>query len=227
MTSPGDAYRKLVQNWQAFPQQSDSRGNHTGAFTCEADGLQASARTGRRLRPNDPSTPTILDAVADYLRCWRSRSPRPRPVAADRGAGAFRRGSGVSSSSVRTWPRAGKSSTAWSVAILTRDGCHRLPTSWRQSRSTHLGVQAAAGRHVPGWFAFHSGGRGGLLRARLQRSQTIHGPYTPNLRTVAGQHGDRRPATLMRVHTDRPNPTLPGQFTNIFIIPARLAKEPA
>jgi peptide/nickel transport system substrate-binding protein len=50
-------------------------------------------------------------------------------------------------------------------------------------------------------------------------------PYTPNLRTVAGTE-IVDPFTL-RILTDRPNPTLPGQFTNIFIIAAHLAKEPA
>ena len=49
-------------------------------------------------------------------------------------------------------------------------------------------------------------------------------PYTPNLRTIARiQIVD--PYTL-RIHTDRPNPTLPGQFTNIFIMPAHLANAP-
>ena len=49
--------------------------------------------------------------------------------------------------------------------------------------------------------------------------------YEPNLRTVSSLEAPD-PHTLI-VHTDRPNPTLPGQFTNIFIIPARLAREPA
>ena len=61
--------------------------------------------------------------------------------------------------------------------------------------------------------------------ARVSSISNNPGPYTPNLRTVAGTE-IVDPLTL-RVHTDRPNPTLPGQFTNIFIIPARLAKEPA
>ena len=50
-------------------------------------------------------------------------------------------------------------------------------------------------------------------------------PYTPNLRTVASVEAVD-PFTV-RIRTDRPNPTLPGQFTNIFIVSAHLAKEPA
>ena len=49
--------------------------------------------------------------------------------------------------------------------------------------------------------------------------------YESNLRTIARTE-ILDPHTI-RIHTDRPNPTLPGQFTNIFIIPAHLAKEPA
>lgn len=61
--------------------------------------------------------------------------------------------------------------------------------------------------------------------ARVAGIPNNPGPYTPNLRTVASTE-IVDPYTL-RVHTDRPNPTLPGQFTNIFIIPAHLAHEPA
>ena len=50
-------------------------------------------------------------------------------------------------------------------------------------------------------------------------------PYTPNLRTIAGAE-IVDPFTL-RIRTDRPNPTLPGQFTNVFIMPAHLATQPA
>lgn len=49
--------------------------------------------------------------------------------------------------------------------------------------------------------------------------------YESNLRTVARTEVVD-PHTI-RIHTDRPNPTLPGQFTNIFVVPAHLAKEPA
>jgi peptide/nickel transport system substrate-binding protein len=47
------------------------------------------------------------------------------------------------------------------------------------------------------------------------------GPYTPNLRTV-GKVEVVDPYTI-HVHTTQPNPTLPGQFTNIFIISKNLA----
>ncbi|WP_158743494.1 ABC transporter substrate-binding protein, partial [Acidisphaera sp. L21] len=60
--------------------------------------------------------------------------------------------------------------------------------------------------------------------ARVPAIPNNPSPYTPNMRTVANTE-IVDPYTI-RVHTDRPNPTLPGQFTNIFIIPARLAKEP-
>ncbi len=49
--------------------------------------------------------------------------------------------------------------------------------------------------------------------------------YTPNLRTIIRTEVVD-PHTI-RLHTDRPNPTLPGQLTNIFIIPAHLAPQPA
>ena len=61
--------------------------------------------------------------------------------------------------------------------------------------------------------------------ARVPSIPNNPSPYTPNLRTVSGVELVD-PYTL-RIHTDRPNPTLPGQFTNIFILPAHLAKEPA
>lgn len=51
------------------------------------------------------------------------------------------------------------------------------------------------------------------------------GPYTPNLRTITRTEA-MDPYTI-RIHTDRPNPTLPGQLTNIFIVSARLAGDPA
>ncbi len=63
--------------------------------------------------------------------------------------------------------------------------------------------------------------------ATFERVPTIAGnpgPFTPNLRTIARTE-IVDPFTI-RLHTDRPNPTLPGQLTNIFIIPARLAHEP-
>src|SRR3954447_891223 len=60
--------------------------------------------------------------------------------------------------------------------------------------------------------------------ARIPSPQGNPGPFTPNIRTIVrteivDDHTVRR-------HTDRPNPTLPGQLTNVFIISARLAKEP-
>ncbi len=50
------------------------------------------------------------------------------------------------------------------------------------------------------------------------------GPYTTNLRTITGVEATG-PYTL-RVTTDRPNPLLPGQFTNIFILPRSVVDAP-
>ena len=50
------------------------------------------------------------------------------------------------------------------------------------------------------------------------------GPYTPNLRTIV--RAEVLDPFTVRLHTDRPNPTLPGQLTNIFIVSARLATGP-
>ncbi len=61
--------------------------------------------------------------------------------------------------------------------------------------------------------------------ARVPSIANNPSPYTPNLRTIARTE-IVDPFTI-RIHTDRPNPTLPGQLTNIFILPAHLAKEPA
>jgi peptide/nickel transport system substrate-binding protein len=50
------------------------------------------------------------------------------------------------------------------------------------------------------------------------------GPYTTNLRTVTGVVAVD--ALTIRVSTDRPNPLLPGQFTNIFILPKSVVGAP-
>ncbi len=61
--------------------------------------------------------------------------------------------------------------------------------------------------------------------ARIPAIPNNPSSYESNLRTVRSVDTPD-PYTLV-VHTDRPNPTLPGQFTNVFIIPAHLAQEPA
>jgi peptide/nickel transport system substrate-binding protein len=61
--------------------------------------------------------------------------------------------------------------------------------------------------------------------ARVRDLPNNPSSYDSNLRTVARLE-IVDPYTLL-FHTDRPNPTLPGQFTNIFIIPAHLASQPA
>jgi peptide/nickel transport system substrate-binding protein len=47
------------------------------------------------------------------------------------------------------------------------------------------------------------------------------GPYTPNLRTIV--RTEAVDDYTIRFHTDRPNPVLPGQLTNIFILSAKAA----
>lgn len=58
--------------------------------------------------------------------------------------------------------------------------------------------------------------------ARVPALPNNPGPYTTNLRTItAVEIVD--PHTV-RVRTDRPNPTLPGQLTNIFVVSHRAAR---
>jgi peptide/nickel transport system substrate-binding protein len=52
---------------------------------------------------------------------------------------------------------------------------------------------------------------------RIPNIQGNPGPYTSNLRTITKVWAVD-PYTI-RVSTDRPNPLLPGQFTNVFILP--------
>ncbi len=49
------------------------------------------------------------------------------------------------------------------------------------------------------------------------------GPYTPNLRTIV--RTEAVDDYTIRFHTDRPNPVLPGQLTNIFIVSAKAAAD--
>ncbi|MBV8914110.1 MAG: ABC transporter substrate-binding protein [Acetobacteraceae bacterium] len=60
--------------------------------------------------------------------------------------------------------------------------------------------------------------------ARIPNLQGNPGPFTPNIRTIV--RTEIIDDYTIRLHTDRPNPTLPGQLTNVFIIPAHLAGEP-
>jgi peptide/nickel transport system substrate-binding protein len=48
------------------------------------------------------------------------------------------------------------------------------------------------------------------------------GPYTPNLRGIA--RTEIVDATTLRIHTTDPNPVLPGQLTNVFIVSRRAAE---
>lgn len=57
--------------------------------------------------------------------------------------------------------------------------------------------------------------------ARVPSVPNNPGPYTSNLRTIT-RIEVVDPHTI-RIHTDSPNPVLPGQLTNIFILPAAIA----
>jgi peptide/nickel transport system substrate-binding protein len=59
--------------------------------------------------------------------------------------------------------------------------------------------------------------------ARVPNVPNNPGPYTPNLRGITRVE-IVDPHTL-RIHTSAPNPVLPGQLTNIFIVSARVAKD--
>jgi len=48
------------------------------------------------------------------------------------------------------------------------------------------------------------------------------GPYTPNLRGIS--RTEVVDATTLRIHTNEPNPVLPGQLTNVFIVSRRAAE---
>jgi peptide/nickel transport system substrate-binding protein len=61
--------------------------------------------------------------------------------------------------------------------------------------------------------------------ARIPAIPNNPSSYESNLRTIERTEVVD-PYTLI-LYTDRPNPTLPGQLTNVFIIPAHLAGQPA
>ena len=63
--------------------------------------------------------------------------------------------------------------------------------------------------------------------ASMQRIPSIPGnpgPYTSNLRTITNVVALDR--YTLRVTTDRPNPLLPGQFTNVFVLSKAMANAP-
>nr|WP_272876039.1 ABC transporter substrate-binding protein [Neoroseomonas soli] len=55
--------------------------------------------------------------------------------------------------------------------------------------------------------------------ARVPNVPNNPGPYTSNLRTIT--RVEVVDAHTVRLHTDRPNPVLPGQLTNIFVVSKR------
>ncbi len=58
--------------------------------------------------------------------------------------------------------------------------------------------------------------------ARVPAVPSNPGPYTSNLRTVAGV--EVVDSHTLRIRTDRPNPTLMGQLTNIFVVSRSAAR---
>ncbi len=58
--------------------------------------------------------------------------------------------------------------------------------------------------------------------ARVPNVPGNPGPYTSNLRTIA--RVEVVDSHTVRLHTDQPNPTLPGQLTNIFVVSKRVAE---
>ncbi|WP_198370839.1 ABC transporter substrate-binding protein [Roseomonas rosulenta] len=58
--------------------------------------------------------------------------------------------------------------------------------------------------------------------ARVPALPNNPGPYTSNLRTIS--RVEAVDAHTVRLHTDQPNPVLPGQLTNIFVVSKRVAE---
>jgi peptide/nickel transport system substrate-binding protein len=81
--------------------------------------------------------------------------------------------------------------------------------------------------HLRRGVTFHDGGAFtaddvAFSIARVPSLPNNPGPYTSNLRTISRvQIID---AHTVRLHTDRPNPVLPGQLTNIFVVSKRVAE---
>jgi peptide/nickel transport system substrate-binding protein len=99
-----------------------------------------------------------------------------------------------------------------------------LAESWRQLDETTWEFKLRRGVTFHDGSAFTAADVAATF-ARVPAIPNNPSSYESNLRTIARTE-ILDPYTI-HIHTDRPNPTLPGQFTNIFIIPAHLAKEPA
>ena len=81
--------------------------------------------------------------------------------------------------------------------------------------------------HLRRGVTFHDGGAFtaddvAFSIARVPSLPNNPGPYTSNLRTIARVEVVD-PHTI-RLHTDQPNPVLPGQLTNIFVVSKRVAE---
>ena len=90
-----------------------------------------------------------------------------------------------------------------------------LATSWRQIDPQTWEFSLRPGVRFSDGSPFTSEDVVASVR-RIPAVPNNPGPYTTNLRTVTGI--EAVDAMTIRITTDRPNPLLPGQFTNIFIL---------
>jgi peptide/nickel transport system substrate-binding protein len=109
--------------------------------------------------------------------------------------------------------------------LVNRDADSRwtpgLTTSWRAVAPTVWEFKLREG------VTFHDGSPFtaedvAFSFARIPNIPGNPGPYTPNLRGIA--RTEIVGPTTIRIHTHEPNPVLPGQFTNVFIVSRRAAE---
>jgi len=98
-----------------------------------------------------------------------------------------------------------------------------LATSWRQIDPQTWEFTLRPGVRFSDGSLFSSEDVVASVR-RIPSIPNNPGPYTTNLRTITSTVAVD-PLTI-RVTTDRPNPLLPGQFTNIFILPKSVVGAP-
>jgi peptide/nickel transport system substrate-binding protein len=98
-----------------------------------------------------------------------------------------------------------------------------LATSWRQIDPQTWEFRLRPGVRFSDGSPFSSEDVIASIR-RIPLIPNNPGPYTTNLRTITGTVAVDE--LTIRVTTDRPNPLLPGQFTNIFILPKSVTNAP-
>jgi len=98
-----------------------------------------------------------------------------------------------------------------------------LATSWRQVDPRTWEFALRPGVRFSDGSPFSSEDVVASVR-RIPLIPNNSGPYTTNLRTITSTVAVD--ALTIRVTTDRPNPLLPGQFTNIFILPKSVVGAP-